>query len=114
MITSRTGLAEKITVLARLPRPAGNFVSLSSLSQLLNLPVKSARVAARRLEQKKILTRVGPGFYANLLAEPSVEQLASLLWRPSYISLEWALAFHGISQQRPREITCITLQRPRR
>ncbi len=114
MSTSRTGLADKITRLAKLPRPAGNFISLSSLVHLLDLPLASARVAAKRLEAKQILTRVGPGLYANLLAEPSVEQLASLLWRPSYISLEWALAFHGISQQKPAEVTCVTLHRPRR
>jgi predicted transcriptional regulator of viral defense system len=88
-------------------------VTLSSLSHLLGLSVPSARLAAIRLEKKGLLSRVGPSLYANLLAEPSVEQLASLLWIPSYLSLEWAMAYHGISQQRPQEMTCITLHRPR-
>jgi len=48
------------------------------------------------------------------LAAPSLEQMATLLWTPSYLSLEWALAYHGISTQKPSEATCVTLQRPRR
>lgn len=99
---------------AKLPRPAGNFLTLSSLAQLLGLPLISTRIAARRLEKKKLLSRVGPGLYANLLADPSLEQLASLLWAPNYLSLEWALAYHGLSTQKPSEATCVTLHRPRR
>src|SRR5205814_1695286 len=109
MTPLRKGPTDKIMALAKLPRPAGNFVSLSSLAQLLELPVTSARIAARRLEKKGVVSRVGPGLYANLLAEPSLEQLAGLLWPPSYLSLEWALAFHGLSTQRPSEATCVTL-----
>jgi len=89
-------------------------VSLTSLAQLLDLPVVSARVAAGRLEKKNVLSRVGPGLYANHMADPSLEQLASLLGPPSYLSLEWALAYHGISTQKPSEATCVTLGRPRR
>ena len=111
---SRVGPAEKILILAKMPRPAGNFLSLSSLSQLLGLPIVSARVAARRLEKKGVLARVGPGLYANRLAEPTLEQLAGLLWPPSYLSLEWALAYHGLSAQKPHEATSVTLGRPRR
>lgn len=114
MSLPRKGPTEKILALAQLPKPAGNFLSLSSLAQLLELPLTSARVAARRLEKKGILSHVGPALYANHLADPSVEQLAGLLWPPSYLSLEWALAYHGLSTQRPSEATCITLQRPRR
>jgi predicted transcriptional regulator of viral defense system len=110
----RTGLAEKILILAKLPQPAGNFLSLSSLAQLLDLPLPSARVAAKRLEKKNVLSHVGPALYANLLADPSLEQLASLLWAPSYLSLEWALAYHGLSTQKPSLATCVTLHRPRR
>ena len=38
MTPSRVSQAEKIVSLAKLPRPAGNFVSLSSLAQLFELP----------------------------------------------------------------------------
>ena len=114
MSSLRTGPAQKILCLSKLPRPAGNFLSLSSLSQLLGLSVPSTRLAARRLEKKGVLSRVGPGLYANRLAEPSLEQLAGLMWVPSYLSLEWALAYHGLSAQKPSEATCVTLHRPRR
>jgi predicted transcriptional regulator of viral defense system len=113
-MTPRKGPSEKLLTLAKLPRPAGNFVTLSSLAQLLELPLPSARIAAGRLEKKGVLWRVGPGLYANRLADPSIEQLAGILWSPSYLSLEWALAFHGISQQKTSEATCVTLHRPRR
>lgn len=114
MTPPRMDFAEKIVRLTKLRRSGGNFLSLSTLSQLLELPLASARVAARRLEKRGILSRVGPALYANLLAEPSLEQLAVLLWPPSYISLEWALAYHGVITQKPHEMTCVTLQRPRR
>jgi predicted transcriptional regulator of viral defense system len=109
-----TALADKLLTLSKLPRPAGNFLTLSSLAHLLELPIASARVAANRLEKKNVLRRVGPALYANLLAEPSIEQLAGLLWQPAYLSLEWALAWHGVSLQRPHDATCVTLGRPRR
>ncbi len=112
--SSQKGIAEKILTLAKLPQPAGNFLTLSSLAQLLELPIPSARSAAHRLQKKRILARVGPALYANLLANPSIEQLAGLLWPPSYLSLEWALAYHGVSTQKPAEATCVTLHRPRR
>ena len=114
MTLLRTGQAQKIMILTKLPRPDGNFLSLSSLSHLLGLPLQSTRIAARRLEKKGALARVGPGLYANLLADPTLEQLAGLLWAPSYLSLEWALAHHGLSAQKPSEATCVTLHRPRR
>lgn len=110
----RIGLAEKILRLRRVSTPAGNFLSLSSVAQLLDLPVATARVTARRLEKKGVLARVGPALYANRLAHPTLEQLAGRLWPPSYLSLEWALAHHGLSTQKPYEATCVTLQRPRR
>jgi predicted transcriptional regulator of viral defense system len=113
-MTTRFSPADKVLALAKLPRPAGNFLSLSSLAHLLDLPLRSARVIARRLEHKNVLRRVGPGLYANLLADPSLEQLAALLWAPAYLSMEWALHYHGISYQKPAEATCITLGRPRR
>lgn len=113
MKRARTGLGEKLLILSKLPRPAGNFLSLSSLAQVWDLPIQSTRVAAKRMERKNILSRVGPALYANLLADPSIEQLAGLLWPPSYLSLEWALAYHGISTQKPSIATCVTLHRPR-
>lgn len=104
---------EKTRLLASLGSPEGDFLTLTSLAALLGLPVQSARVAARRLEKRGLLTRVGPALYANRLGKPTLEALAARLWPPSYLSFEWALRRHGVSTQVPAEPACVTTRRGR-
>lgn len=105
---------EKTRLLGALPSPAGDFLSLGSVAALFGVPLTSARVLARRLERRELLTKVGPGLYANLQGKPTLEALAARLWRPCYLSFEWALLRHGISTQVPVEIACVTTNRSRR
>jgi len=44
--------------------------------------------------------------YTDML--PSVELLASLLYGPSYISMDYALSFYGLIPERVHEVTSIT------
>ena len=39
------------------------------------------------------------------------EQVANLLYGPSYVSLEWALSFYGMIPERVHTITSMTLGR---
>jgi hypothetical protein len=60
--------------------------------------------------------RVRKGLYVSgwrLGEEPPVEPLvlAGLIYGPSYVSLETALARHGLIPERVEEITCITSKR---
>lgn len=109
-----TSVDRKIALLSGLPRPGGNFLTLTSLARLFGVSVASARVVGRRYEKKGLLRRVGPGLYANLLAKPSREQLATLLSPPSYLSFEYVLQRSGVSTQAPAELACVTRGRSRR
>lgn len=110
----RAGLPvdRKLRLLAGLPRPGGNFLSLTSLARLFEVAIASARVIARRYADKGVLRRVGPRLYANFMAAPGREQLAVLLRAPAYLSAEWALGFHGASTQIAADPVCVTLRRP--
>lgn len=68
-----------------------------------------------RLVKKGELIRLKSGFY--LISEKiqkdgiPYEQVANLLYGPSYVSLEWALSFHGLIPEKVHSVTSITLGR---
>lgn len=43
----------------------------------------------------------------------SRELLANLIYGPSFVSLEWALSFHGLIPERVETITSVTTRRPK-
>lgn len=55
--------------------------------------------------------KLGRGFYANSFSPPSLEEVAGLLYPPSYISSEYALFMHGVMDQAPYVVTCVTLNK---
>jgi predicted transcriptional regulator of viral defense system len=64
------------------------------------------------------LIRLKNGFYliADKIGEGSnrvipYEQVANLLYGPSYVSLEWALSFYGMIPERVNTVTSMTLGR---
>jgi predicted transcriptional regulator of viral defense system len=61
------------------------------------------------------LIRVKKGLYVfgpEVARGPySLETLANLIYGPSYISLEWALAHHGLIPERVAEVTSVTSKR---
>jgi len=87
---------------------------------LLNLLADYAepRECILRMVKKGELIRLKNGFY--LIAEKirsgsntiiPYEQVANLLYGPSYVSLEWALSFYGMIPERVHTITNMTLGR---
>jgi len=58
-----------------------------------------------RLYRKKIIKRICRGFYANPFDPPSIEEISSQIYFPSYISRESALSFYGILSQIPQVTT---------
>jgi predicted transcriptional regulator of viral defense system len=58
-----------------------------------------------------LIHRINRGNYINsfLYGFPRVEDIASFLKQPAYITCEWALNFHGISLQVPVVCTVVTL-----
>ncbi len=68
-----------------------------------------------RAARRKRVIRIMRGVYMNVWkcaiigVKPSVEEVASFLRPPAYISCEWALNHHGVLDQFPSVCTVITL-----
>src|SRR5690348_11827407 len=87
---------------------------------LLNLlaDYRKPREAISRMIKNKELIRLRNGFY---LIQSKIkngsnsfipyEQVANLLYGPSYVSLEWALSFYGMIPERVLTVTSMTLGR---
>ena len=71
----------------------------------------SVRRAVLRLEKRGLLLRLAKGLYANRFGDLTLERVAGLLYPPSYISLETALFMHGVIDQAPHIVTCVTLNK---
>ena len=59
------------------------------------------------------IVRVKKGLYVAKGAAVDRWVLAGLIYGPSYVSLEAALAHHGLIPERVDEVTCISTKRPR-
>jgi len=70
------------------------------------------------LIRKKIIVRIKKGLYVlgdGYARRPySKELLANLIYGPSYISLDFALQYHGIIPERVEAVTSVTTGRSRR
>lgn len=71
-----------------------------------------------RMVKNGELVRLKNGFYLiahKIRQGPNTfipyEQVANLLYGPSYVSLEWALSFYGMIPERVRTVTSMTLGR---
>ncbi len=87
---------------------------------LLNLlaDYRKPRESILRMVKKEELIRLKNGFYliADKIKSDSntiipYEQVANLLYGPSYVSLEWALSFYGMIPEKVYTITSMTLGR---
>lgn len=90
---------------------------LGELARLAGHTRSSARRAAHRLVQRNWLAPVGKGLYANMLCAagpPTVEDAAGILYPPAYISLSSALFEHGVAEQAPHLLTCVTTNKTKR
>jgi predicted transcriptional regulator of viral defense system len=88
---------------------------------LLNLwaDYRKPRERISRMVKNEELIRLKNGFYLitdKIQLESSgkvipYEQIANLLYGPSYVSLEWALSFYGMIPERVHTVTSMTLGR---
>ena len=93
------------------------YIDSQTLLKLLN-NYKKPREVILRMVKNEDLIRLKNGFY--LISEKITtgsaraipfEQIANLLYGPSYVSLEWALSFYGMIPERVYTITSMTLGR---
>lgn len=95
-----------IEILQQLGKQGGKILTSQSLSLASGLREEATRKALRRLEMKGYVKRLGKMLYANNLLPPSIEEVAMILGRPCYISLESGLERHGLISQMPLVLTC--------
>jgi len=71
----------------------------------------NANVFLTRALERGYINRLTRGVYVNsrMKAEPALEEAASFIRTPSYISAEWALHLHGVIIQAPSVCTVVTL-----
>lgn len=93
------------------------FIDAQTLLQLL-ADYKKPRETILRMVKNEELVRLKNGFY--LISEKiqqgttriiPFEQIANLLYGPSYVSMEWALSFYGLIPERVHTVTSMTLGR---
>lgn len=90
---------------------------LGELARLAGHSESAARQAARRLVERGWLARLGKSLYANLLypdGPPTLEEAAAVLYPPAYVSLASALFTHGIAEQAPHVLTCVSTNKTKR
>ena len=93
------------------------YIDAQTLLKLL-ADYKKPREAILRMVKNEELIRLKNGFY--LINEKIThgssrvipfEQVANLLYGPSYVSMEWALSFYGMIPERVHTVTSMTLGR---
>lgn len=79
---------------------------------LKSIPISSLKVSLYRLTKKGIIKRVCKGYYANPFNLPTIEEIGTTIYYPSYVSLESALYYWGILSQIPQVLTMVTIKLP--
>lgn len=89
------------------------FVRTDDLAKKYSLGEPVIRNALRRYESQGLVERIAPKIYINHLNQQfSPRDLANVLRRRSYISLESALVDRGITSQNPSSLLCVTPDYP--
>lgn len=89
------------------------YIDAQTLLNLLS-GYRKPRECILRMVKNKELIRLKNGFYliADRVEEVlPFEQIANLLYGPSYVSLEWALSFYGMIPERVHTVTSMALGR---
>ena len=87
------------------------FLTIADLEKILGYSRKVLYVLIHRLVAKKVLVKITDGIYRLANRPVKIESVAQVLYLPSYISLESALASHGILNQIPYTISFVTTRK---
>ncbi|HEY9756023.1 MAG TPA: hypothetical protein V6C97_12730 [Oculatellaceae cyanobacterium] len=86
---------------------ASALASYSAVDQKINEMLKSGQI----LRVKKGLYVFGPQIRQTIICR---ETLANLIYGPSYISMEYALAYYGLIPERVETVTSVTSKREKK
>ena len=102
---------ELLKLLQRVNKP---FYTIADLEKITNLSRDSLYVALRRWVAGGIIERVAQGIYLPMGSLISIENVASQLYYPNYLSFESALAKRGILNLIPYALTFATNRKTRK
>lgn len=82
-------------------------------SRIFQVPSYSIKYFLEKQTNQGLFLRLKKGIYTLKTDFPSEEEIANALYKPSYISFEYALAYYGILPEMPYEITSATTKSTR-
>jgi predicted transcriptional regulator of viral defense system len=82
--------------------------STTEFSRIFRAPQYSIKYFLEEQTNRGLFVRLKKGLYALKTDFPGEEEIANALYKPSYISFEYALAYYGILPEMPYRITCAT------
>ncbi len=87
-----------------------SYIDASTLLSFLS-SYQNPRDRISRMVKRGDLVRLKNGFFAipRQDGEYPYEQIANMLYGPSYVSLEWALSFYGFIPERVTLVTSVTV-----
>lgn len=77
-------------------------------ARIFGLSPHQTEYELNQLIKEGLLTRLKRGYYVLKTDPPSEEEIANALYKPSYISFEYALAYYNIIPEMTYQITSAT------
>lgn len=77
-------------------------------ARIFNLSSYQAEYSLDQLVEEKLLFRLKRGLYALKTDSPSEQEIANALYKPSYISFDYALAYYNLIPEMIYEVTSAT------
>lgn len=77
-------------------------------TRVFKVPRYTAKYFLERQVHEGLFLRLKPGLYALKTDQPPEEEIANAVYQPSYLSFEYALAYHNILPEMPYTITSAT------
>ncbi len=105
---------KQLEVIRVLEKAKKSLFSLADLKKLLYLKDKTVYIQLNRLTKSGLLIRMKRDVYCLGSRKIDNFEIANFLYKPSYISLESALAYYGILLQVPQTIISVTPRRTKR
>ena len=102
---------ELIKAMERFSKP---FYSIADIEKITGLSRKSIYVTLNRLVERGVLERVRTGTYRPFTAKVSIENIASSIYMPNYLSFESALSRYSVLNLVPYTLTFATTRRTKR
>jgi len=96
--------AQRLKILSSTGR---TVFSLKNLQSLWGCTSNTTKIVAKRMADKKLITRIAKGYFA-LDEEFDAYELANLIISPSYVSLGSSLFYHGVSFQVSQTVTSVS------